>query len=86
MRLIALLVLLVMFGWLTGAFAQQQAPPPDAADLARRLAVVEAQRSVILGWHTASEAARATLADELAKAQAKIKELETKPDPSKPDE
>lgn len=68
------------------AMAQQAAPPPDAAELARRLAVVEAQRTVILGWHTASEAARAALADELAKANAEIKDLKAKPDPSKQNE
>lgn len=63
--------------------AVAQAPQPDATDLAHRLAVVEAQRNVILGWHTASEAARAALADELAKAQARIRQLELERAPAK---
>lgn len=70
-----LVVLSLLF--LAPAGAQQ----PDPAELSRRLAVVEAQRNQALGWHMASEAARAGLAEELTKALGRIKELEAgKPD------
>lgn len=59
------------------ALAQQQ---PDAATLQRLLAACEAQRNQALAWHMHSEAARAGLADDLAKANARLKELEPKGD------
>lgn len=64
--------------WCGGAGAQQA----DPAELVRRIAVIEAQRNQALGWHAASESARAGLAEDLARAQARIKELE----PKKPDD
>lgn len=60
----------------TPAFAQQ----PDPAVLQRAITVLQAQRNQALD-SAASEAVRAEgLSDDLAKARARIKELEPKPE------
>lgn len=68
--------------WLVIVASSAAAQQADPAELSRRIAVIEAQRNQALGWHAASESARAGLAEDLARAQARIKELE----PKKPDE
>lgn len=65
------------------AHAQQQ---PDAATLQRLLAAIEAQRNQALTQHAYAEAARAGLAEDLAKAQARIKELEAQKPTAPPKE
>ena len=55
------------------AFAQQQ---PDPAFLQRALGSMQAQRNQAMDALAVSEAKSAGLADDLAKAQARIKELE----------
>lgn len=59
----------------TPAFAQQ---PPDPAFLQRALASIEQQRNQALNAQVVAEARIAALSDELAKANARIKELEPK--------
>lgn len=54
------------------------AEQPDAATLQRLLAAIEAQRNQALTQHAYAEAKAAALTDDLAKAKAQIKELETK--------
>lgn len=61
----------------TAALAQQQ---PDAATLQRILASTQAQRNQFLDAFNAASARVDALTDDLARAQARIKELETKPD------
>lgn len=57
------------------AFAQQA---PDPAFLQRALGAVEQQRNQALNSQAVAEARAAGLSDDLAKAQARIKEMETK--------
>ena len=59
----------------TSAFAQQQ---PDPAVMQRALNVLQAQRNQAMDSAAIAEARAVGLADDLAKAQAKIKELEPK--------
>lgn len=59
------------------AFAEQQ---PDPAFLQRAITALQAQRNAALDQAAAHQARADGLADELAKAQAKIKELEPKLD------
>lgn len=54
------------------AFAQQ----PDAVFLQRAITAVQTQRNLAMDAQAVAEAKVATLTDELAKAQARIKELE----------
>jgi hypothetical protein len=54
--------------------------PADPAILQRVLATTQAQRNQLLDALNVSDARTAGLADELAKAQARVKELEPKPD------
>lgn len=75
--LIAVVLLLV-----TPAAAQQQ-NVPDPAFLQRAIASIENQRNQALSAQVVAEAKAAGLAEELAKANAKIKELESKPAPEK---
>mgnify|MGYP001562945755 CR=1 FL=1 len=65
----------------TSAFAQQQ--PLDPAFLHRAISALQAQRNQSMDTAAVSEARAAGLADELAKAQARIKELEKKPEEKK---
>ncbi len=58
------------------AFAQQQQPDPIV--MQRAMNVLQAQRNQALDQGAAAEVRSAGLADELSKAQAKIKELEEK--------
>lgn len=74
MRLIFVLFLLLA----SPAFAQQA---PDPAFLQRALTALQTQRNVAMDSAAVAEAKLAAMADELAKAQARIKELE----PKKPD-
>jgi hypothetical protein len=66
----------------TAAFAQQQ---NDPAFLARAISAMQSQRNVALDSAVMERARADGIADELAKAQARIKELEPKPETRKPD-
>lgn len=66
------------------ALAQQQ-QISDPAMLQRMLALAQAQRNQFLDAYTVAEAHAVGLAEDLAKAQARIKELEPKPDEKKRD-
>lgn len=68
-----ILIALCLFA--TPAFAQQA---PDPAFLQRALAAVEQQRNQALNSQAVAEARAAGLTDDLAKANARIKEMETK--------
>lgn len=59
----------------TPAFAQQQADP---AFMLRAIPVLQAQRNAALDQAAAEKARADGLADDLAKAQARIKEMEPK--------
>lgn len=72
-RLVILLAVLA-----TPAFAQQQ--PPDPAFLQRALVAMQAQRNQAMDSAAVMEAKLAAAADELTKANARIKELESKPE------
>jgi Skp family chaperone for outer membrane proteins len=69
MRKIVLLVLLIS----SAAFAQQ---PADPAVLARELIITQQSRASILNGLTNMEARASLLQEELAKAQARIADLE----------
>jgi len=60
------------------AFAQRQ--PPDPAVMQRAMNVLQARRNQAFDQAATAEVRAAGLADDLAKAQARIKELEPKPD------
>lgn len=64
----------------TVSFAQQA---PDPAFLQRVLPTLQAQRNAALDAQAVAEARAAGLADDLAKANARIKELEAKPEEKK---
>lgn len=64
----------------TPAFAQQA---PDPAMLQRAIVALQGQRNQAADNAAALEVRAAALADDLAKAQARIKELEPKPDAPK---
>lgn len=66
------LVILALF-FATPAQAQQS----DPATLQRLLAAIEAQRNQALTQHAYAEAKAAALTEDLAKAKAQIKELES---------
>jgi hypothetical protein len=61
-------------------FAQQQ--PPDPAVVQRALAAVQTQRNQAFDLAASWEARAVGLADDLARAQAKIKEFEAKQKPA----
>jgi hypothetical protein len=67
----------------TGAFAQQR---PDPALLQKIIGSMQAQRNQAMDAAAIAEARGAGLADDLAKAQARIKELEPKPEANKKDQ
>lgn len=69
------LILVLLLG-MSSAAAQQQ--PADPAFLQRAVTALQAQRNQALDAAAAHEARAAGLADDLAKAQARIKELEPK--------
>jgi hypothetical protein len=71
MKRLAILLLLAA----SPAFAQQQ---PDAQFLQRAIVALQTQRNQALDAAAGAEARAAGLADDLAKAQARIKELEQK--------
>lgn len=75
MRLIILFTALL---WSTSAFTQQQAPDP--AFLQRVIVALEQQRTQALTAQAIAEARVGLLSDELIKVNARIKELEPKPD------
>ncbi len=77
MRLLISAILLVLT---IPALAQQ---PLDPAFLQRALGALQAQRNQAMDAAAVSEAKAAGLADDLAKAQARIKELETKKEDNK---
>lgn len=60
------------------AVAQQQQQPADPAFLQRALTAMQAQRNQAQDVAVISEAKAAGLAEELAKVQTRIKELEAK--------
>lgn len=64
----------------TPAIAQQQ---PDPAMLQRAIGAVQAQRNQALDQAASCSASAGSLADELTKAQARIKTLEQPPEPPK---
>lgn len=66
----------------TPAFAQQQ-PHPDPMTLQRAINALQAQRNQAFDLAASWEARANGLADDLAKAQARIKELEPKTEPEK---
>jgi len=72
MRLLAVAAALSL---VSPAFAQQQ---PDPAFLQRALASMQSQRNQAMDALAVSEAKSAGLADDLAKAQIRIKELDDK--------
>lgn len=76
MKRIAILLLLIA----SPVAAQQQA---DSQFLQRAVTAVQAQRNLALDAQAVAEAKAAVLAEELTKAQAKIKELEAKTDKPK---
>lgn len=65
----------------TPTAAQQQSP--DLAAAQRLLTAIETQRNQALTQHAYAEARAAGMVDELARANARIKELEPKPEPDK---
>ena len=67
---------------LTSPAIAQQAPP-DPAVLQRALSALQAQRNQAMDAAASAEIKAAGLAEDLAKAQARIKELEPKPDAPK---
>lgn len=71
MRVFCLIMLLVLTN---GAYAQQR----DAAALDRLLAAVENQRNQAMNQHALAEARIIELTGDMAKTQARIKELEEK--------
>jgi Skp family chaperone for outer membrane proteins len=73
-------ILFIMGCLATPALAQQQAPDP--AVLQRAVAVIQAQRNQALDVAASADVRAAGLADELAKAQAKLKELKQKAEPA----
>lgn len=73
------LVLLLSITISTPVFAQQPPLPPAPTFLERAIASVQTQRNVALDAQAVAEAKLAILTEELAKANAKIKELEPKP-------
>ena len=75
------LVILAFALLATPAFAQQQSPDP--AFLQRALGAMQAQRNQAMDAAAVNEAKAAGLADDLAKAQARIKELESKQEQKK---
>lgn len=62
------------------AFAQQQ---PDPAFLQKAIVALQAQRNQALDAYAVDEAKIATLNEEIAKANTRIKELEPKPEAPK---
>lgn len=76
MKKLALLILLIA----SPALAQQQ---PDPAFLQRALGAMQTQRNQAMDALAVSEAKAAGLADDLGKANARIKELETKSEEKK---
>jgi len=77
MKRLALALLLLA----TPAVAQQQ-QQPDPAFLQRALASMQSQRNQALDSAAIADAKAAGLAEDLAKAQARVKDLEHKADPA----
>lgn len=78
MRLILIVAALALA---SPAFSQQA--PLDSAFLQRAIAAVQTQRNVALDSAAVAEAKVSGLTEELAKANARIKELEAKPEEKK---
>lgn len=66
----------------TPALAQQQSSP-DPAFMQRAISSLQVQRNQAMDAAAINEAKAAGLADDLTKAQARIKELEKKPEEKK---
>jgi hypothetical protein len=77
MKILAFIILLLA----SPAFAQQQ--PNDTAFQQRAIAALQAQRNQAMDNAAAQQARADGLAADLATAQARIKELEPKPDAPK---
>jgi hypothetical protein len=73
-----LLIALSLFA--TPAFGQQA---PDPAALQRALVAIQSQRNQAFDLAASWQAQAASLSEDLAKAQARIKELEPKDEPKK---
>jgi hypothetical protein len=67
----------------SGASAQQAVAPPDAAFMQRAITSLQTQRNTALDNQAVAEAKATGLTEDLAKANAKIKELEDKINPPK---
>jgi hypothetical protein len=67
------------------ANAQQAITPPDAAFMQRAITSLQAQRNNALDNQAVAEAKATGLAEDLTKANSKIKELEDKITPPKKD-
>jgi TolA-binding protein len=72
-----LIWLLLFLTWTASVFAQQQ--QSDTVAVQRMLAILQNQRNQVMDVAASHEARATALADELAKAQARIKELEARP-------
>lgn len=79
MKYISIIALLAAL--ISSASAQQQ---PDPATLSKALAVIQAQRNQALDMAAGQQVRAEGLQEELAKAQAKIKEMESKLPSEKP--
>ena len=82
MRIICALLLLLL-GNATVSIAQQG---PDAAQSAAVLEMTRAQRNQFLDAFNAASAKINALTEDIAKANARIKELEIKAEPTKPND
>ena len=69
----------------SGASAQTTMAPPDAAFMQRAITSLQAQRNTALDNQAVAEAKATGLAEDLTKANTKIKELEDKINPPKKD-
>jgi hypothetical protein len=78
--MIRLIVVIAILALASAASAQQA---PDPAFLQRAVTAIQTQRNQALDVAAAQQARADGLADDLAKAQARIKELEPKSDAQK---
>lgn len=78
MKILAFLFFLI---WAGPALAQQQVADP--ATLQRLLTMTQAQRNQLFDAFTAASVQIEALTDDLAKARARLNELEQKPEPEK---
>lgn len=82
MKRFVLISIIVLF---TSTATNAQQALPDASFMQRAITVLQTQRNSALDGQAAAEAKAAGLAEDLAKAKTKIKELEDKINPPKKD-